>query len=245
MKKCKQCESEFPDSTKVCPECGNDVTKVANFEQLKLDKSTKKTLIISVCVFVLIIAGIGSCKSESSKAPISTSNPNVSTPKESPSTSQNETAAVKETAKNIAIALDGQIYSLVSNSEKATLLLQDSINLFSQGQITVIELYDLAKTAKETQFTLWSSASKLDDDKNKSYIEAVELYIVNNQQVAENLIKYLDKQELKYLSEAKSKLEGSSSYALSVVSERTNYLSGQGFSQSEIDEILSSSNPDS
>lgn len=142
-------------------------------------------------------------------------------------------------AKSTATTLDGQIFALASKSDKITTTLQEGINSFSQNKITTLELYDLSKTAKEEQSFLWSALIRLEDDNNKAYVEAVEGHIINNQSIAENLMKYLDKEEMKYLSDAKSSLESSSTYAISVVSERTKYLSSQGFNDDEIKEILS------
>jgi len=235
MKRCKQCGSEFADSTTVCPTCESDVSKVANFEQLKLDKSTKITVVIMAFLLVFIIAAIGSCSNDNKQVPTS------STPVQKSSPVSQSKAPPSEGSKNVAATLDDRIYTIVTDSEKVTATLQEGMKMFSQEQITALELYDLAKDAKEAQFSLWSNVSKLDGDNNKAYVRAVESYIVNNQQFAENLLKYLDKQELKYLSKAKSNIESSSSYVLSVVTERTKYLSNQGFSDTEVNEILLSS----
>lgn len=143
-----------------------------------------------------------------------------------------------ETVKSVALALDSQIYENVLNSEKTTQLLQEGIALVSDGSGNMLELYDLAKAAKETQTTLFSNLLSLSDNNTKSYVEVCQLYVGSGKTVAEKLMKYIDKQEMKYLSDAKEALESSETYTLKLILERTNYLSSQGLTDEEISAIL-------
>lgn len=240
MKKCKQCGTESSDSTKLCSKCGNNISKSSNYEQLKLDKSTKKALYIMGAMLIVIIALMASC-SNGSKDKVAENSPSSieNAQNQDSLASEINNAEVDETAKDVAVVLDNQIFSLVTDSDNVTATLQQGINEFSQSQITALELYDLAKSAKDTQFSLWSQLSDLDTEENKDYVEAAEYHVINGQTIAENLMKYLDKQEMKYLSETKSALENSSACALSVVTKRMEYLSSQGFSDEEINKILS------
>lgn len=146
--------------------------------------------------------------------------------------------AKKKTDAGVA---DSKINALVSDSDEITAYLQQGMNEFGQGQITALDLYDIAKKCDGNQSTLWANLSSLSDKSNEAYISASRDYIVNNQLIATKLMKYLDKQEMKYLSDAKSYIENSSTAALAVVSARTKYLSDQGFTDDEIAKILSPS----
>lgn len=169
-------------------------------------------------------------------------------PKSDPTAQQSSTEAESlttekekqevEAAKALAIVLDGQIYDNVLRSEETTKLLQEGVQLVSSGKGNMLELYDLAKTTKETQLTLFTNLSKLQDKNNPAYIEAAQMYIANNKSFSEKLMKYIDKNDMKYLSQAKECIENSESYALSVISTRMGYLSEQGLTDEEITKIL-------
>lgn len=143
-------------------------------------------------------------------------------------------------AKNTAVAIDGQISDILSKSEQSTQILQKACSAFSDGGGSTLDLYNIAKQAKDNQDSYFSALSDLRDKNNKEYISACQSYVVNSQGVADDLMKYLDKNELKYASEATDAIKLSSTYSAKVVTERTNYLSSQGLSDSEISDILSS-----
>jgi len=171
---------------------------------------------------------ISTQNSVSNEAPAPTEKPN---PTQTPGPS-------KEELKNAAIVIDNQIFDIVMNSEKTTQILQEGAGMIGNGQGSLLELYDLAKTAKESQSVFFSNLSKLQDKNNKEYISACQNYVINAKSIADNLMKYLDKQELKYLSEAKDQINLASSYAVKVVSARMEYLISQGFTDEEVSEIL-------
>lgn len=220
MRRCKQCASEFPDATKVCPTCGNDVLKLSNYEQLKLDRKTKLNLAIIAFSLIVIIATLIGSFSDNSKAVNS------------------------ETAKATAILMDKQIFDIITSSEKTTEILQDGINLVAEGQGTLLDLYDLTKKAKDNQFAFSSSLMKLNDKSNKDYIDACQEYVINAQLIAENLLKYIDSQDLKYLSEARQRLESRTNYISQVIAERMIYLSSLGLTGEEVSEALSPTDKD-
>lgn len=53
-------------------------------------------------------------------------------------------------------------------------------------------------------------------------------------------MKYIDKNEMKYLSEAKESIELSTSYVISLLDARMKYLTDQGVSEDEMLKILGS-----
>lgn len=175
-------------------------------------------------------------KSDPSAQQSSAEAENLAAEKEKPE--QKDEKQDSETAKALAIVLDGQIYDNILRSEEVTGLLQEGVQLVSSGKGNMLELYDLAKTTKETQLTLFTNLSKLQDENNPAYIEAAQMYIANNKAFSEKLMKYIDKNDMKYLSQAKECIENSESYALSVISTRMSYLSEQGLTDEEITKIL-------
>ncbi|MCF8018340.1 MAG: hypothetical protein K9L62_02955 [Vallitaleaceae bacterium] len=146
-----------------------------------------------------------------------------------------------ELAKTTAIVLDGQIFQIVTNSQKNTQLIQDGMSLVSQGKGDLLELYNLAKTVKSNQLDYFSSLTKLQDDNNKDYIIASQIYVSNGRSLAESLMKYIDKQEMKYLSDIDECSNYSGTYFSSVTAERTKYLTSQGLTNEEVSGVLSSS----
>ncbi|MBU5438327.1 hypothetical protein KQI42_09920 [Tissierella sp. MSJ-40] len=145
-----------------------------------------------------------------------------------------------ELAKSTAIALDNQIFEMVINSEKTMQLLQDGAELISQDQGNLLEFYELAKQVKDNQSTFYSNLSKLNDKANKDYIAVCQDYVINAKLIADNLMKYIDKQELKYMSEVTQRIELAEEHSSKVIAERMKYLSSQGLSDDEITNILSS-----
>lgn len=222
MKKCKQCGTESSDATKKCPGCDSDISKASNYELLKFDNRTKLNLFLFALIIVIFASIFIMISGDSSDSNSSTN------------------TSSSELSKDEILSLDNKIFKLVTTSDDVTAILQQSIDSFSKGEITSLDLYDIAKSSKDTQASLSIEVSKLDNEENKAYVDAAVNHIINGQLISSNIVKYLDKEELKYLSEAKSALENTGVSAISVVSERTNYLSSQGFNDEEITDILSS-----
>lgn len=231
MKRCKQCGTESYDSTKKCPGCGGSISKKLNYKQLKFDKKTKIKYGVIIFFSLGVISGVLSedALPEESVA-VESIEENVAV---------EEVEEVPALSKDEVLSIDSQIFQLVVSSDEVTSILQQSIDALSRGEVSSIDVYDLAKQAKDTQGALYSQFSKLRNEENESYIDAAVSHVLNGQQVANGIFKYLDKEELKYLSEAKSALENTGITSLSVISERTNYLSSQGFSDEEVMDILS------
>lgn len=199
----------------------------------------KKRIIFSLAL--LMMALLTACgdeppKSDPSAQQSSAEAESLAAEKEKPE--QKDEKQEAEAAKALAIVLDGQIYDNILRSEQVTAILQEGIQLVSSGKGNMLELYDLAKTTKETQLTLFSNLSKLQDDNNTDYVQCAQLYISNHKTFSEKLMKYIDKNEMKYLSQAKECIESAQSYALSLVAARMTYLSSQGLTDDEVTKIL-------
>lgn len=142
--------------------------------------------------------------------------------------------------KAAAIETDKKIYEIVLAAEKTSNTLNEGMSLVGNGQGSLLDLYDLAKAAKENHFSYYSALSKLQNKKNKDYIEAAQLYVINSQNIAEDIMKYIDKNEMKYLSRAKENMQSVSNYVLALAGTRMEYLSNQGLTDDEIVTILDS-----
>lgn len=219
----------------------------------KKQKPKKKPIITLIVGLVIVLGCMGadpstpaSTASSVSSVPVNSSLPSsVESSSEESSTLESSSEPVSSEEVDLAqiLADDDEISLNVLKSEKITDILTESIVSFSNQEITSLELYNLAKTAKENQSTFSLNLEKLRNDNNKAYVEACELYVYNGHEFANNLMKYLDKNEMKYLSEAQSCMEKKDTYVLSVVKERISYLSNNGISDEEISEILQKTSP--
>ncbi len=253
--KCPKCSTEYEGSS--CPNCGAAAQPTESYPEHPENKPKKKGCLSGVLTFILvilIISAIGSCTtddSESADQPTSTP-PAQTTEENSPAEAEteknSETEEVKleekqlsEEEKTAIREIDRQIYELIVHSETINTNLKIAIDSAAQGQFNVLDLYDLIKDGQNNQSAIYSSLLSLKDDTNKDYIYAAQSYVSNSKEIASKLLKYLDKNEIKYLSEAKERIEKTDSYVLTVVTARMKYLSDMGFSDEEIVQILGES----
>lgn len=194
------------------------------------DRSKKKIYKKWWFWLIIIIIGIGAIGSEGEDAP---ENESASAEVQD---EQSEPEKQKETTES-AIQADAEIHKIVMASEGTAKVLTDSMSSVGSG-INAFELYELAKQAQENHKGFHRSVTSLQNDNNKDYITQVQYYILNNKSVADDLIKYIDKNEMKYLSKAKERIEATPNHVMSVVSERMKYLSEQGLTSEEIQTIL-------
>lgn len=188
-------------------------------------------------LLIIVIFAIGMAQSPTDEP----NNNNIDNQKQQDSEQQNDDTqkVLTEDEKNALIQLDGQIFKIVTDCEATTTSLQSYLTAFSEQNATLLDVYNAAKTAKDTQFNYWGQLQDLQNDTNKDYIEACQIYVGIHQSFAENLMKYLDKNEIKYLSKAQEDLESTSNYAYTVVAARMSWLANQGLTTDEISAILS------
>lgn len=196
-------------------------------------------ILIAIGILWTIINIIGGGNSTPKNVPLSSPVPTPSiappTPPPEPTLDPAVEAAL---AKQAVLLMDEQIYAVVLNSDKIIGLLQDGIDLASDDSATLLDLYDLAKAAKDSQSKLFSALLDATDDTTRAYVEAAQLYIMNGYQLAENLINYIDTNEMKYLSQAKECVQSVSDYTYVVLGARMQYLYDGGFTDAEVGNIL-------
>ncbi len=132
--------------------------------------------------------------------------------------------------------IDKQIWEALLLSEKIHAEMTKASAQYANGQISKLDFYDICKTVESYQSQFNYPAK--DEKGAEKYRGACEKYSVRSYAIANNLVKYLDKGEMKYLSEAKTRLESMNDMKLNITSERMKYLSNAGLSEEEISEIL-------
>lgn len=152
-----------------------------------------------------------------------------------------EKVSLSEEEKATILETDKKIYQCLLNSEKITkTLMSDFEATLASENATVLDLYNLAKKAQEDQDTILHNLQSLSDDKNTDYVYACQLYVTNTKEIASNMLKYLDEQKPKYLSNIEENSNNTQTYALSAIAARMTYLADQGISDDEISQLLDS-----
>lgn len=128
---------------------------------------------------------------------------------------------------------DNQLWQIVLSINGTT----DKLGTAMQGD-DMVALYDEAKNAKDHYSTFWGQADDVECAGIDAYKEAVQLYSSYCGDLPANVIKYLDKQEVKYLSNAKEDLADIATYAAQVSEARLQFLTNSGLPEDQIERIL-------
>lgn len=116
--------------------------------------------------------------------------------------------------------------------------LMTSLTNYSNGKVNKLEFYNYCKTTKEyfgkvsTNFDYGSTKDQ------KIYLSVFKNLALSDQLVAENLMKYLDSSEIKYLSKAQEYIKSASDAAVMIASNRAKLLNDAGYTSEEIKEII-------
>ena len=157
--------------------------------------------------------------------------------KEGDNISSESSNEVTEDSKQSAIDFDTTLWDIVTMSEASQNSLYTAMRNLSDGETSLLDVYDSAKSAEETQIEL-SLEIAYGKSETQSYVDAVINYVINAQKVASSLKNYIDTNEMEHYSEANEYLEKAQIYAIEVVTERMAYLSEAGLSDEEISEIM-------
>jgi hypothetical protein len=206
---------------------------VGLFLMWKYKKFNKPIRIIITAFFAIgLIAAIGGNANSSSKA--SSNNTKVETVEskvdesEEINTSESEAATVDNREK--ASEADKQVYDIMLSAESDYNKLAQ---IMSADGVSMVDLYDASKTAENNFRIYWNNIDTVKCDGIKEYKNAAKNYILNMQSIASSTKKYVDKQNMKDLSNAKASMENSQNYAIQVVSARLQFLTASGFSDEE------------
>lgn len=219
---------------------------LAIVDLLKKDRTKKHTyskaaLVIAIIWIILsLIYGItsgntsttvntesASIETELSKSPEQDSSENSETVE-----SGNE---VSEEKKQTALDADKELTDLIIGAESDY---NTFIDIMNSDNATDLDIYDAAKIVDSNLGKYSVNAYNVNCDGIDEYKAQVSYYIINMQSVASDIKKYMDKENIKYLSSAKEYIEKVQSYAMVVLSERMKFLTNAGFTEAEVLEIL-------
>lgn len=132
--------------------------------------------------------------------------------------------------KEDAIILDDKVQEIIKNSESAN---KSFIELASTSN-NELELYDLAKSEDSRQNKHYKELADLEPNK---YVDAAQDYVLTSEIIAEKIMKYLDKKEPKYLSDANDNMKELDSLQSDIETARTEYLKSVGLTDGEINKM--------
>lgn len=206
---------------------------VGLFLMWKYKKFNKPIRIVITAFFAIgLVVAIGGNANSSNKA--SSNNTQVETVQsevdesEEINTSESEAATVDNREK--ASEADKQIYDIMMSAESDYNKLAQ---IMSADGVSMVDLYDASKTAENNFIIYGNNINTVECDGIKEYKSAAKDYILNMQVIASSTKKYVDKQNIKDLSNAKASMENSQNYAIQVVSARLQFLTASGFSDEE------------
>lgn len=154
--------------------------------------------------------------------------------------SQNKTGDIQivlEESQDVARTNDNAIYVAVLSSEDNLSYLTGKMAEIKDGA-DLLDAYNAAKQTATFHTMNRDAVKAVRNDANAAYADAASDYIVACWAVSDDVMKYIDKQEMKYLSEAQELLEGMEALTVDLLLKRTEYLQNQGFSDKEITEII-------
>lgn len=254
---CKNCGNQIPDNSKFCFNCGTAV-EIMQPEEVETQKPDNTETIVKkekgcissflsfsspllVFIGVIILVNIIIVKiSPQSTIPASQASTSTNSNTIPSSTSSNSAATPSQMSeeKAYAIQFDEFIINTILGSNEALEDLDNYINAYSQNKISALEAYDAAKNTKELMNSLNKAILSTRNSRNGTYIGVAQEFNINGRFKAENMMKYLDKNEVKYLSEMKQNDLYIYNSFKKLMLERVNFLKSQGLSDTEINEII-------
>lgn len=152
-----------------------------------------------------------------------------------PTETEKETESTVVDNRDVAAEADKQIYDIIMSADADY---QTFTKIMSTDGVSMVDLYDAAKTAENNFRIYWGNIDSVKCDGIKEYKKAAKDYILNMQSIASSTKKYVDKQKIQDLSDAKAGMENSTNYAILVVGARLEFLTESGFSDDEAMQII-------
>lgn len=140
-------------------------------------------------------------------------------------------------AKDQAHDIDNQIWEYVVQVINANNSLMATMNSYSSGTVAEIDFYNASKDFESYAQSMWSATPNISDSNGKKYLESCRDYIIIEQQMAKDIMKYLDDKSNKNLSTVQNDIERCNQAVQIVMSNRGTFLSMYGFTADEIKEI--------
>ncbi|MDU7336906.1 MAG: zinc ribbon domain-containing protein [Clostridium sp.] len=257
---CKNCGNQITDDSKFCFNCGTpiEITKPEEVETQKPDdlvdpvinegkeeKGCTSSLFFLfftpflICIGIALLVNIiTAIITPDSTIPANQANASSNSIPSSTSLNSAATSSQMSEEKAYAIQFDEFIMNTILGSNEALEDLDNYINAYSENKISALEAYEAAKNTKELMNTLNKTIWDIRNSKTGAYIGVAQEFLINGKFKAENMMKYLDKNEVKYLSEMKQNDLNIYNSFKKLMLQRISYLQSQGFSDTEINEII-------
>ena len=212
---------------------------VGLFLMWKYKKFNKPVRIILTVLFafgvIIAITNGGNSSTEKNVSSVSQKTEVNNITDSQPIETEKETETTVVDNRDAATEADKQIYDIIMSAEADY---QTLTKIISTDGVSMVDLYDAAKTAENNFRIYWGNIDSVKCDGVKEYKEAAKNYILNLQSIASSTKKYVDKQKIQDLSDAKAGIENSTNYAILVVGARLEFLTASGFSDDEAMQII-------
>lgn len=142
-----------------------------------------------------------------------------------------------ENSQEISIAFDEKSWDDYLKMYEAHNYLMKAMNAFSNGEMSKLDFYDYCKNASEWfgQISISFNYGKTDDE--KEYLSTFQTFALADQSAANSLMKYLDSNATKDLSNARENINRAKEAATIIAKNRIVLLKKIGLSEEEITEI--------
>ena len=135
--------------------------------------------------------------------------------------------------------IDEQLHDIAMKTGASYGKLVNAIQKFSDdgANADILEFYNLAKSVKDDCFFYFREANDISYKGAETYKESLISYILTCQSISENLMKYIDKSEMKYISKAQEQMQYIDTIVVEVSGNRFQFLTDNGFTIEEISEL--------
>lgn len=139
----------------------------------------------------------------------------------------------EESAKDsvdVAEEKDTRIYGLMKSAEAR-------FNGVSKNMESgnLLDIYDDCKNASSMLSQVYGQIGDFKTEANKEYVQYAQFYAATLSSACDNIVKYVDKQEMKYLSKAKEDIQDANSFLQQAMLQRQAYLLDSGLTTEDIE----------
>lgn len=147
-------------------------------------------------------------------------------------TASQQDAEAEETATDtvdVAKEKDTRIYGLLKSAEARF----NGVSKNMEAGNT-LDIYDDCKNASTMLAKVSGELNDYKTDANAEYVQYANYYVSTLSVACDNIVKYIDKQEMKYLSKAKEDIQNANSYLQQALTLRQAYLLDSGLTTDDI-----------
>lgn len=236
--KCQECGKEISDKATACPNCGCPLVPPQNPNTSSESKESKQPMKVKKnsakgCLWAFIIV-IGVPVIVSIFAKLMSGEPLV---KNSPATTA-EVTTTPVLTKDEAKIMDEDIWNYVYPVILANNNLMNTLNAYSNNELSELDLYNTTKDFYEYTQSMWENPPDITDPDGEQYLDSCQDYIIIEQTMADSLLKYLDSKKTSDLSNVQDNIERCTEAVKIVASNRGTFLGINNFTDEEIQQII-------